>query len=494
MTGLEFWHACNSNHAFLEHSPKQASTYNRYSAIKSGGTVDKGRKWTSEVLIHLYLDFIKKELPLDACKLILLKGLEGAHDSLGTGNAKKVVNGIGLSQRKQGLPMRQDAPAEIVRQYSHTGGMLPSTLTFTKFAKAVLNDAIDIDGYTSFAELCKAGPHARALKLMQSEFRVREGHELASHEKLSVPGLRSAQAEANYVIGYIGKVNTGKLETSHPTLGIDEQQKLLWSYAVANGYVKSVKLDEKRLKADFVEAARLRNVRRPGTDVVLPGDCESHPLKDMLEILPESYVAFQKSKPPSKKKKKTAPGTPGTPTVPVPDPGDIASPPRKVGTPQVYQPLVGDGSQRNPIELEEQEEFDEELAAQYEQLKLDNAAKEKASKQRKADEDKRKRQLEEDHQVIEDRKKAKREERKRRKLEEATATETLVENPETPQGPKGAGGKPEQENLESRLQLSTPLTSRLRPRRNISYTGKATGKPKTKEPKSRRGSNKGKAT
>lgn len=420
--------------------------------------------------MHLYVEYVKERLPMNVCKLVLLKGLEGAHDSIGTGDAKKVQNGIGLSQRKQGLPNSQHAPDAIVKQYWHTGAMFPERWSFPLFTKQVLNDAIDVDQYKPFADFCKTGPYAKALKKMKAEFRVAAGYEMGSHvQKESKPALRSAQAEANYVCGYLREVNSGRLEEPHPTMKLPEQRKLLWEYAVANGYVLKVTLDETKLKEDFTEAARLRNIENPENPVVLPTDHAEHQLQHILHILPKPWSEYQKEKPSGQKKKKTAPGTPSTPTVPPPDNGDIATPTRRTAsTPQLFPAHPHDGTAKHPIkiEVEEKESYDEEMAAQYEaEMKLAEANR-KASSERQAEEKKRKRQAEKEQEKL---KKRKQEAREAAKLEKKKQQQS--QDPSSP-----VAGKLEQDDP---TKCQSPPGRVLRPRSEISYAETGSGsKPK----------------
>ena len=117
--------------------------------------VDIPRKFTIEVLIQLWVDFIITTNPLYDFSLTLLRRYVG--NNLLQGKKVNECGGVSFAHGANGFLASHKRELQDIRSF------LPETFEFGRFAKDVLQDKFDVQALPSFAQFMKGSNHAKIL-------------------------------------------------------------------------------------------------------------------------------------------------------------------------------------------------------------------------------------------------------------------------------------------------------------------------------------------
>lgn len=242
---------------------------------------ESGRKFSGELLVHLYLEFVQRECPIDHCGLLLLDGLEGSHEKLLKGKPNQMTDCICWSQKKRGLP---DTKAQ---DYKSVEDIIPYDYKFSTFVQGVLNDVIDTDNFPSLQEHCKESDWYSSYLSMRKDCEVKAGYALSDRE-MDLLVSKHHQEEANYL--YAQTRNFLKTETIAP-----EKRAKLFQYMCEKGVIKNVTVHPEEWKPLLLDACMKRE------DNTKPYQCESDDpngvsLDALIKMLPQSFAEHKAAK------------------------------------------------------------------------------------------------------------------------------------------------------------------------------------------------------
>lgn len=285
-------------------SPGRTNSFPQYFSCKVPNATSE-RKFTIELLLQLYPEYIKLVKPLNFCGLDILKGFEGNHKKLLLGKPGHVKSGISFHQAGSGFFNEKS----IASRLQDAGAIVPTPYLFSTFTNLVLSDLVDLDEFPSFRNHCE--PHSAELQSIKQilKHRVKEGfNAITGGGGLGMDAAgRKKREEANHAMGQL------KIMLNDPNVS---QQVAVQAF---------IFLRERSLvKASVIPTQTKEELcRYYASDGRVEDEEEESKYgvkwSDLVKSMPESfeeYEAKKKAKTAEKRKKKDAKsGAPGSPDI-----------------------------------------------------------------------------------------------------------------------------------------------------------------------------------
>lgn len=266
-----------------------------------------GIKFTMELLLKLFYEYITEKFPLTYCGLSLLKGLEGKHETLfkAAKNRYSVVDGIKFGTSNQSGCL----PVAVKSEYSSPGSILKKPMLFSTFVQAVLSDAVNVDEFKCFQDHCRSSSvYLQKLNNMKAKCVVKAGYNADKNE----PTKNSQVAQqVNFAKQKIVSMVKGENKDT-------EMQIRAFRFLQESGLIKNVTVLDAGLKAELAEAMNnlddKGNFKKPEPE---NGSVSGVSLVDLLPGFGDMFKAHKeqrkKEKEDNKKRKKNAGEFPSLP-------------------------------------------------------------------------------------------------------------------------------------------------------------------------------------